>query len=194
MMINFSGYCAVITLVASSKVVVLVRSVNSSSENFKISAIATTSFTTVFISSRLAQSESRKFGSNEKNPPDCLTRRIASMVVERDGSLINAIEQQCKKSPAWKFGKSPTSKNWSALGFTIKVKLRSPLSNPTITVEVRWVGSKIIWSVETFSAFNVSCINLPSGSNPTRPIKPASQPKRATPTATFAGAPPAHFK
>src|SRR3712207_8898926 len=45
----------------------LVNSVNSSSENLSTSAIATTLFTTCFISSRLAQSDSRKFGSNERS-------------------------------------------------------------------------------------------------------------------------------
>ena len=172
----------------------MVKSVNSSSENFNTSAKATASITTVFISSKLDQRDSRKLGSKEKKPPAALIRRIASNVASRDGLLISAIEQQCSHSPCWNGGKSLACKNWSALGFTIKVKLRSPLSKPMITVEVRCCGSKIICCVFTFSAFKVSCINWPSGSLPTRPIKALGLPKRATPTATFAGAPPAQRK
>ena len=179
---------------ASSKVWVSVSSVNSSSENFNTSANATACITVCFMSSKLDQRDSRKLGSKEKNPPVALMRRMASKVVSREGLLIKAMEQQCSHSFAWKFGKSATCKNWSALGFTIKVKLRSPLSNPTTTVEVRCCGSRIMWLVCTFSCCRVCCINSPKGSLPTRPINALSPPKRAMPTATFAGAPPAQRK
>ena len=53
----------------------------------------------LFISSKLAHSDSRKLGSKEKNPPATLIRRIASKVASRDWLLMRAIEQQCNHSP-----------------------------------------------------------------------------------------------
>ena len=74
----------------------------------------------------------------------------------RLGSALRAIEQTCNHWPASNGGRSSGCKKRSALGRTIKVKVRSPCSSSaTTTVQVRCAGSKERWLISTFSWHSV---------------------------------------
>ena len=121
-------------------------------------------------------------------------RRMASKVLLRLGSLAREIEQTCSHSFFLNSGMSSTDINWSALGLTINVKLRSPWSSrSTTTVDVRCSGSFTKRSVFTPSFCKVTSIKVPNGSLPTRPKKALLPKRREIATATLAGAPPGHF-
>ena len=100
-------------------------SCSSSMESLTTSARAMAALTCGSISAGLPHTSGLRLGSKQTRPPAALMAAMACRQLVRTGSLASAMEQVSSHCPASKWGKSAGSRNWSALGRTMKVKLRS---------------------------------------------------------------------